>query len=200
MGAPKMSYQEIKLKCAEALTGKNVTATPAEMTSTAKLISLISDSSIDSQSQIMNYQSLADFHLQNNVENLILPLNGKMKYEKKTYELNMAQFEELCSQLNSNLENKKYLIGEKITPADSTIAVSLKPAFENILGEAEREKYPNLTKWYETISAEPKLKKHLKVQYAKTRKVFDAAEVAAKVAKEDEGQKESGERRKICRK
>merc|ERR1712113_1309533 len=129
MGAPKMSYQEIKLKCAEALTGKNVTATPAEMTSTAKLISLISDSSIDSQSQIMNYQSLADFHLQNIVENLILPLNGKMKYEKKTYELNMAQFEELCS---------------------------------------------NLTKWYETISTEPKLKKHLKVQYAKTRKVFDA--------------------------
>ena len=67
---------------------------------------------------------------------MVLPLNGKMKYEKKSYELNLAQFEELCGQLNSTLENRKYLIGDELTVADSTIAASLKPAFETILGES----------------------------------------------------------------
>ena len=78
--------------------------------------------------------------------------------------------------------------------ADSTVAVCLKPAFENILGEAEREKYPNLVAWYGTVSSDGKLKKHLKTQMAKERKQYDAKEVAGKLAKEEEKARKKAEK------
>jgi len=70
----------------------------------------------------------------------------------------------------------------------------LKPAFENILGEAEREKYPNLVAWYGTVSSDGKLKKHLKTQMTKERKQYDAKEVAGKLAKEEEKARKKAEK------
>ena len=35
-----------------------------------------------------------------------------MKFEKKTYELNLEQFEATCVQLNAALQNKTYLVGK----------------------------------------------------------------------------------------
>ena len=70
----------------------------------------------------------------------------------------------------------------------------MKPAFESILGDAERAKLPHLTKWYEGIIANTKLKKHLKTQFAKERKVFNAEEIAAKLAKEEEKAKKKAEK------
>jgi len=71
-----MSYADLKLKCAQAVTGTNITAAPTDATTTAKLFELIKDDSVDVQSQIINYQSLSDSHLNNNVENLVLPLRS----------------------------------------------------------------------------------------------------------------------------
>merc|ERR1712183_895651 len=155
---------------------------------------LIKDDSIDMQAQIINYQSLSDSHLNNNVENLDLPLSGKMKFEKETYELNMEQFESNCVQLNAALQNNTYLVGDKLSIADSTVAVCLKPAFENILGDTEREKYPNIVRWYLAVSSDEKLKKHLKTQMTKERKVYDAKEVAGKLAKEEEKARKKAEK------
>ena len=127
-------------------------AAPTDATTTAKLFELIKDDSVDVQSQIINYQSLSDSHLNNNVENLVLPLrsvfffwntcnvtfscyrryyrcslsyicvkyfinvqSGKMKFEKKTYELNLEQFEATCAQLNAALQNKTYLVGNELS-------------------------------------------------------------------------------------
>ena len=70
----------------------------------------------------------------------------------------------------------------------------MKPAFENILGEAEREKYPNLVAWYGTVSSDGKLKKHLKTQMTKERKQYDAKEVAGKLAKEEEKARKKAEK------
>jgi len=58
----------------------------------AKILSLVQDSSIEKQSQILNYESLADQHLLPLVENLTLPLSGKMKYDEKAYNENLADF------------------------------------------------------------------------------------------------------------
>lgn len=38
-----------------------------------------------------------------------------MKFEKKTYELNLEQFEATCVQLNSALQNKTYLVGNELS-------------------------------------------------------------------------------------
>ena len=38
-----------------------------------------------------------------------------MKFEKKTYELNLEQFEATCVQLNAALQNKTYLVGNELS-------------------------------------------------------------------------------------
>ena len=53
---------------------------------------------------------------------------------------------------------------------------------------------PNLAAWYQGISSDAKLKKHLKTQLAKERKVFNAEEVAAKLAKEEEKARKKAEK------
>jgi len=65
----------------------------------AKILSLVQDSSIEKQSQILNYESLADQHLLPLVENLTLPLSGKMKYDEKAYNENLADFMKHCDSL-----------------------------------------------------------------------------------------------------
>ena len=49
-----------------------------------------------------------------------------MKYEKKSYDLNSAQFEKVCEQLNTQLEGRKFLVGDEISVADSSLALALK--------------------------------------------------------------------------
>ena len=67
---------------------------PISGQNTATIMGLVADKNTDEQSKLLNYIALADNHLNNNVQNLILPLNGKMKYEKKSYDLNSTQFDQ----------------------------------------------------------------------------------------------------------
>ena len=38
-----------------------------------------------------------------------------MKFEKKTYELNLEQFQATCAQLNAALQNRTYLVGNELS-------------------------------------------------------------------------------------
>ena len=67
---------------------------PISGQNTATIMGLVADKNTDEESKLLNYMALADNHLNNNVQNLILPLNGKMKYEKKSYDLNSTQFDQ----------------------------------------------------------------------------------------------------------
>ena len=65
----------------------------------AKILSLVQDSSVEKQAQILNYESLSDHHLLPLVDNLTLPLSGKMKYDEKAYNENLADFMKHCEAL-----------------------------------------------------------------------------------------------------
>ena len=150
---------------------------------------------------MLNVIGLADNHIHNCVQAVVLPLNGKMKYEAKSYALNLEAFDALCGQLNAQLENKQFIVGEELSIADSTLAAALKPAFETIIGENEQAKLTNLCNWYKGVSADAKLKKQLKTTLAKERKTFNAEEVAAKLAKKKKSTKESRKRGQVrCQK
>merc|ERR1712228_115719 len=148
------NYFQLKVKSAELLTGNSPVSTCSgtENTSQAKIFSMIKDESVTDQSKILNYQSLSDNIINPIVDNLVLPLSGKLKYEKGPYNANWIEFETVCSQLNSNLNGKSFLLGDNVSTADTTLAAALKPAFENLLGETERNKFSNITAWYESVS------------------------------------------------
>jgi len=192
-----MSYFQLKVTSAELITGgkSSVSACCGKDTpSTAKLFQLIGDESVDEQAAVLNYQALCDSSIHPTVENLTAPLSGKAKYDKAAYEQNWCEFQATCAQLDKNLAGKTFLLGDAITTADTTLAAVMKPAFENLLGEAERENYSNVARWYQTVSSQDSLKKLFKVNFIASRKEFNAADLKKKLDKEAEKARKKAEK------
>jgi glutathione S-transferase len=60
--------------------------------------------------------------------------------------------------LNKHLEDRTYLVGDRITLADLALASAMAFALTHTLDPEQRAKYPNIMKHFERIAAEPSLK------------------------------------------
>lgn len=52
---------------------------------------------------------------------------------------------------NSLLLNKTYLVGERLTIADVSVALNLLSAYQNVLDSKAREQLVNLNRWFNTV-------------------------------------------------
>lgn len=60
--------------------------------------------------------------------------------------------------INKHLEDRTYIIGDKITLADITLASTVAFALPHTLDKEQRSKFSNVIKHFELIAAEPSLK------------------------------------------
>ena len=60
--------------------------------------------------------------------------------------------------LNTYLHSKTYLVGHRITVADIALATIVSKLVSSVLGKEERTKFANVTRHFETIYNQPKLK------------------------------------------
>ena len=109
---------------------------------------------------------------------------------------------ELFAQLtlvDKYLLSRTYLIGERLSLADISVALDLLPAFQNVLDASFRKSHVNLTRWFETVVNQPAAKEVLgdvklaeKVaQFSQAEFSKNAAKVAASAPKDDKkGKKE----------
>lgn len=61
--------------------------------------------------------------------------------------------------LDDHLKLNSFLVGNRITIADISIAVILRPAFQYIWDEKFRKNIPNITRWYEYLINQDPFKK-----------------------------------------
>jgi len=52
---------------------------------------------------------------------------------------------------NKFLVSRTFLVGERLSWADISVGFTLLPAFQYVLGEAERKKFVNVTRWFNTF-------------------------------------------------
>jgi elongation factor 1-gamma len=60
--------------------------------------------------------------------------------------------------VNKHLEDRTYIVGDRITLADITLANALALALPHTLDKEQRSNFSNVVKHFELISAEPSLK------------------------------------------
>ena len=86
------NFQNSRFSDFQIFITKKASKSAENAPSVAKILSLVQDSSIEKQAQILNYESLSDQHLLPLVEKLTQPLSGKMKYEEKVYNQKLENF------------------------------------------------------------------------------------------------------------
>lgn len=86
-----------------------------------------------------------------NVLAYLLPSVSVVKVDSKA--LKQAE-NELMAQLrsfNSLLLNKTYLVGERLTIADVSVALNLLSAYQHVLDSKARDQLVNLNRWFNTV-------------------------------------------------
>ena len=64
----------------------------------------------------------------------------------------------VLSTINKHLEDRTYVVGDRITLADLTLASALAIALPHTLDKEQRTNFSNVIKHFELIAAEPSLK------------------------------------------
>jgi elongation factor 1-gamma len=83
------------------------------------------------------------------------PLLGKDTYNKKAVEDAAARATKAISVVEEHLVNHTYLVGDRITLADLFSVGIIARGFEFFFGKEWRQKFPNTTRWYETVYNQP---------------------------------------------
>lgn len=83
------------------------------------------------------------------------PLIGRDPYNKKNVEDAKKATLEVVTVLETHFLVQTFFVGERITLADLFAASLLSRGFEFVFDKEWRETYPNVTRWFETITNQP---------------------------------------------
>ncbi|TDL26832.1 glutathione S-transferase C-terminal-like protein [Rickenella mellea] len=107
---------------------------------------------------IHQWVSFADAEIAKFTGQISQLLDGTVPYNKEIHakltEIQIRSFDTL----DKHLSNRAFLVSDKITLADITMASVLSPALNFTLDATLRAKYPNIVEFYERIINHPKLK------------------------------------------
>ncbi|CCF48051.1 hypothetical protein NDA11_006267 [Ustilago hordei] len=103
--------------------------------------------------------SFADDEILNNGIQLMLLCNGMIPYNKAAEQRLWENLDRAFAFLESELKNKTFLVGHRVTLADLTVASDLSFAFGRVGGVNFRSKYPNSVRYFKTVTNQPKVLK-----------------------------------------
>lgn len=85
----------------------------------------------------------------------VFPLLGIMPYNKQTVEHAKDDVKKALCALNSHLLTHTYLVGERLTLADISVAMTLLHLYQYILEPNLRKPYQNVNRWFQTVIYQP---------------------------------------------
>lgn len=114
------------------------------------------DSSLQ-QAQVAQYVSFAQNEVLPAACTWVFPTLGIMQFNKTSTERSKVEVKAAMDTLNKVLLTKTYLVGERITLADISVAYAMKMLFENVLDVEFRKPFGNVVRWYTTIMNQPQV-------------------------------------------
>ncbi|KAG8944901.1 hypothetical protein FRC04_001341 [Tulasnella sp. 424] len=155
----------------------------------------------DEEAQVDQWVSFSENEIFSNGRIINNLLNGNLPYNKIDNFYRERNTRAL-QYLESHLATRTYLVSERITLADISVASVLKSGFQWLIGASERATIPNTMRFYETITNQPAIKSiwgestyvDKSPQYvppAKPKKEKEAAPAAAAVPKPKPAKKEA---------
>ena len=146
---------------------------------------------------VLQWLQWAEGSLLPNVLGYVLPSVSAASVDAGVLAIYKAELTAQLAVLDKFLLTRTFLVGERLTLADVSVALDLLPAFQNVLDGAFRKSHANVTRWFQTIVNQPAAKEVLgDVKLADKVAQFNENEfkkVAAKIApaaKKEEKKKE----------
>ncbi|KAI3386372.1 hypothetical protein SNEBB_008760 [Seison nebaliae] len=131
------------------------------------------------QAQIQQWVSFAEDELLSASVTWVYPCLGIIKYDKSKTEEAKKMMKTSLEFLNNHLLTRTYLVGERMTLADITVASHLLNVFKHVLDEEFRKPYGNVVRWFITIINQKSFKSVVgDIELAKEMKKFDAKKYA----------------------
>ncbi|KAA0203563.1 hypothetical protein HAZT_HAZT011802 [Hyalella azteca] len=88
----------------------------------------------------------------------VFPCLGLMPFNKGSNDRAKEDVKKFLSLLNSHLLTRTYLVGERISLADISVACTLLQLYQHVLEPSFRAPYQNLNRWFTTMINQPQVK------------------------------------------
>ncbi|XP_061690285.1 elongation factor 1-gamma isoform X1 [Syngnathoides biaculeatus] len=129
--------------------------------------------------QVLQWVSFADSEIVPPASTWVFPTLGIMQFNKQATEQAKEDVKKLLAVLNQHLNTRTFLVGERITLADITVACSMLWLYKQVLEPSFRQPYPNVTRWFVTCVNQPQFKTVLgEVKLCEKMAQFDAKKFA----------------------
>ncbi|MEY6333245.1 glutathione binding-like protein, partial [Salmonella enterica subsp. enterica serovar Corvallis] len=124
----------------------------------------------------------------------VFPTLGIMQFNKQATEQAKEDVKKILTVLNQHLTFRTFLVGERVSLADISVACSMLWLFKQVFEPSFRQPYPNVTRWFVTCINQPQFKAVLgEVKLCEKMAQFDAKKFAEfQPKKEAPAKKEKG--------
>jgi elongation factor 1-gamma len=147
------------------------------------------------QSSVLQWCIWADSHIVPAMATWVYPTMGVTGQPGKSQiEKAREAVREAFQKLNAHLETRTFLVGERVTLADITVAFDTLLLFQHVLDSKFREAFPHVERWFLTIVNQPASLKVLgeSVQLCKEEALYDAKKYTELHPKGDHGHHRGG--------
>ncbi|CAB3397574.1 unnamed protein product [Caenorhabditis bovis] len=105
--------------------------------------------------EVIQWLQFAEGTLLPAVLGYVLPSVSAANLDKKTVEQYKNELFAQLQVLDKILVSKTFLVGERLSLADISVALDLLPAFQHVLDDSARKQFVNVTRWFRTIVNQP---------------------------------------------
>ncbi|VDK71831.1 unnamed protein product [Litomosoides sigmodontis] len=145
-------------------------------------------------SEVLQWMQWSEGQLIPNVLGYVLPSVSVAHIDNELFEAARTELFAQLNCLNTLLQTRTFLVGERMSLADISVAMDLLPAYQYVLDEAARSPLINVNRWFRTIINQKPIKDVLgEVQFAVKVSKFDSTkfkELSTKLTKERTGHKD----------
>ena len=110
------------------------------------------------KAQIIQWLGFADSEILPASCTWVFPCLGIMQYNKVATDRAKEDVKSALNALNQHLLTRTYLVGERITLADISVACTLLHLYQYVLDPTFRKPYQNVNRWFTTIVNQPQVK------------------------------------------
>ncbi|XP_028272753.1 elongation factor 1-gamma-like [Parambassis ranga] len=125
--------------------------------------------------QVLQWVNFADSEIIPPTSVWVFPTLGIMQFNKQATEQAKEDVKRALTVLNQHLNTRTFLVGERVSLADISVACSMLWLYKQVLEPAFRQPYPNVTRWFVTCVNQPEFKAVLgEVKLCEKMAQFDA--------------------------
>ncbi|XP_053134860.1 elongation factor 1-gamma [Hemicordylus capensis] len=145
----------------------------------------------EAAAQVIQWVSFADSDIVPPASTWVFPTLGIMHYNKQATEYAKEEVKRVLGTLDSHLKTRTFLVGERVSLADITVACTLLWLYKQVLEPSFRQPYGNVNRWFVTCLNQPQFRAVLgEVKLCEKMAQFDARKFAENQPKKEKPPKE----------